>query len=206
MLALDTSGKLNDFPIVVAVSKVDKTKIINELREKVRKRSAGIASRRRIKSSDLTDEELEWFINRIDFPFKAVECDSLQYRTFKLHENLTDFRHAEMLRFSCILYQQRKKWKFEFLSLLYYAGISGMAKSDEEILIDKDYDSVSMQFIEVMLKDLMLKWNNIHVKISIAEKDDAIVAADLIAGAARRGLISSVKANVIESAIRFYKK
>jgi len=188
MLVLDTSGKLSDFPIIVAVSKVNKTQIIGELREKVRKRSAGIASRRRIKSSDLTDEELEWFINRIDFPFKVVECDSLQYRAFKL------------------LYQQRKKWKFEFLSLLYYAGISGMAKSDEEILIDKDYDSVSMQFIEVMLKDLMLKWNNIHARISIAEKDDAIVAADLIAGAARRGLISSVKANVIESAIRFYKK
>lgn len=187
MLALDTSGKLNDFPIVVAVSKVDKNQSINELREKIRNRNAGIASRRRIKSNDLTDEELEWFLNRIDFPFRVVECDSLQYRTFKL------------------LYQQRRMWKFEFLAFLYYACVSGLAKDNEEILIDKDYDSASMEFLENMLKTLLLK-NNIKIKISIVEKDDAIVAADLIAGAARRGLVSAVKTNIIELAVRFYKK
>lgn len=188
MLALDTSGKLNDLPIFVAASRADRTQFMGEFREKIKKRSPGIAARRRIKSSDLTDEELAWFLNRIDFPFRVIECDSLQYRTFKA------------------LHQQRRKWKFEFLALLYYSCISGLAKDNEEILIDKDYDSISMRFVENALKEMLLKWNNVHANVNIAEKDDAIVAADLIAGAARRGLVSSVKANAIELAIRFYKK
>lgn len=146
MLALDTSGKLNDFPIVVAISKV------------------------------------------IDFPFKVVECDALQYWTFKS------------------LYQQKKKWKFEFLSLLYYSGIEGFVKNNERVLIDKDYDEASMRFMEKRIKELVKAWNNIDIKIEIVEGHDFIVMADLIAGAARRGLLSSIKVNLMGLAIKYFKE
>ena len=129
MLALDTSGKISQFPIIVAVAKAEKIKIISELREKVRKRHKGIACRKRIKSSDLTNNELNWFMNKIDFPFRVVECDAFQYRTFKS------------------LYGVKKKWKFVFLTLGYYLTISGLVKNEEEILLDQDYDKNSMDFI-----------------------------------------------------------
>ncbi len=188
MIALDTSGKLSQFPIVVVAVKTGKTKIMDALREKVSKRHKGLASRRRIKSSDLTDNELKWFLGNVDFPFRAVQCSGEQYTSFKA------------------VYQDRKKWDFEFLAFCYFFAISGLAKRKEEVILDKDYDEKSMIFLISRLKDIFKKFENLEIDIRIAdERNEYVALADLIAGTARRGMISSVKPNIVELAVKYHK-
>lgn len=188
MLALDTSGKIGQFPLIVAVANVEKTAIIKELREKIMKRHKGLAARRRIKSSDLTDEELTWFLSRVDVPFRVVECDSLQYSAFRS------------------VYGPKPKWKFVYLMLSYYSSLQPFTKTERmNILLDKDYDKKSMEFVSDELKKILKKWDNANASVHLAESDDEHIAiADIIAGAARRGLTGSVKPNVIELGVRYY--
>ncbi|MDI6721377.1 MAG: hypothetical protein QMD85_03235, partial [Candidatus Aenigmarchaeota archaeon] len=176
------------FPLIVAVANVEKTNIMKELREKIMKRHKGLASRRRIKSNDLTDDELQWFMSRLDIPFRAVDCDALQYRSFKS------------------VYGSKPKWKFVYLALSYYSSIQPFIRDCKtNILIDKDYDTKSMKFMCTELEKILKKWDNVAASIRLAESGDECVAlADIIAGAARRGLTGSVKPNIIELGVRYY--
>lgn len=188
MLALDTSGKIGQFPLIVAVANVEKTDIMKELRGKIMKRHEGIAARRRIKSNDLTDEELQWFMSRVDVPFRAVDCDSLQYRAFRS------------------LYGSKPKWKFVYLALSYYSSFQPFTKDGKiDVLLDKDYDMKSMNFICAELEKILKKWDSVAASVRLAEGDDERIAvADIIAGAARRGLVSAVKPNIIELGVKYY--
>ncbi len=169
-LGLDTSGRLGQFPVVIACVKLEKKiSILNDLRNKVRKRHRALSSRRVIKARDLTDEELRWFMRRIKFPFAVMKITSKDFQRIRKK------------------YGMRKNWDFKFLGACYYHVISKLySKNVEKILIDRDYVKSTMLIILRTVTNLFsLKEEVPHISVSSAMNSE-IQLADLIAGTYRR--------------------
>ena len=169
-LGLDTSGRLGQFPVVIACVKLEKRiSILNDLRNKVRKRHRALSSRRVIKARDLTDEELRWFVRRINFPFAVMKVTSNDFQKIKKK------------------YRMRKNWDFKFLGACYYHVISRLYSKDvKEIFIDRDYVKSTMLIILRTVTNLFsLKEEVPHISVSSSINSE-IQFADLIAGTYRR--------------------
>jgi hypothetical protein len=170
VIGLDTSGRLGQFPVVIACVKLEKkTFILDELRNKIRRRHKALSSRKVIKARDLTNDELRWFIKRIDFPFVVMIITS------------KDFQEITKK------YGTRKNWDFKFLGACYYNLLSELYdKNVKKILIDRDYVKSTMLTILRTITNLFSLEEEIP-NISISSSLDLeIQLADLIAGAFRR--------------------
>lgn len=167
LIGIDTSGKFGDTPIVIVAAKTNgSSKLIKELREKIRKRHAGVSSRRRIKSTDLTDGELRWFVSNVSYETAFARISSEDFNSLKQK------------------YSGIKNWKEKILAALYYSVVSPIY-SQEKIVLDRDYAEATMNKIITYVKKLF-KQLKTFPEILVSGDEECIFIADLLAGAIRR--------------------
>lgn len=175
LLGVDTSGKIGQGNLYIAIVKHRDSDFMKLLREKIRKRNKAIASRRRIKASSLNKEELLWVAKNFDTYFT---CSVLTISDFsKLRKELMSISN----------------WKFKILSCVIYVTCRDKVKSNDVLLIDRDYSHNMMKRIFEYLKFFF----KLSKKNIIAESGDSfnetIAKADLIAGCGRNKIITPTK-------------
>ncbi len=180
LFGVDTSGKIGEGNLYIAVVKHKDSNFMKLLREKISKRHRALASRRRIKSSSLKKEELSWVIENFDTDFA---CSVLTIADFsKLRK--------ELMRIS--------NWKFKVLACAIYLTSRDIVKSNDVLLIDRDYSSGVMMKIFEYLKFFF----KLSGKVIIAESgnsfNETIAKADLIAGCGRRKVITPKKLSTLK--------
>jgi len=171
LFGVDTSGKIGEGNIYIAVVEHRNSNFLPLLRDVVRKRHRALASRKRVKGSELTEKELDWIVKNFDSRFSA------SFIGINAFSNLRDNLLAT------------KDWKLKILASAIFLTSKNAVNSDDVILVDRDYSEDVMERLFSYLKMLF----KINGKNPIFETgtsfNDAITKADLIARCARKGKI-----------------
>lgn len=180
LFGVDTSGKIGEGNLYIAIVGHEKTDIMHIIREKLNKRHGGLASRRRIKASTLKDDELDLVVKNIKHGYEGVVL------------TISDFSEIKK-RASCI-----KDWKIKALAAAIYLCSRRIVKKSDVVLVDRDYSEDVMKNLFSYMKTLLSGEGKDVVFESGTSFNEVIGKADLIAGCLRRGRIRPRKIEVKE--------
>lgn len=175
LFGVDTSGKIGEGNLYIAVVGHKDSDFMKQLRERVSARNKALSSRRRVKASSLKEDELSWVSQKFNSDFS---CSALK---------ISDFSEVRKRIFYL------NNWKFRALSCAIYLVCKNHVKSGDVVLIDRDYSENVMknifEYVRILFKS--------HGKEVIVESGDSfnetVAKADLIAGCGRKGVIKPHK-------------
>ena len=98
LIGIDTSGKIGQLPIGLGAVKLVNGGVLDEIKTNAGKRKKILTRRRRIKASDLVEQEIEYSVSSINMPKSSTLLKSEEYRTLK-----DEYYHI-------------KDWKFKILA------------------------------------------------------------------------------------------
>lgn len=180
LFGIDTSGKIGEGNLYIAVVRHKDSDFMKLLREKVRKRHRALASRRRIKASSLRKEELSWVADNFDTMFS---CSVVTISDFsRLRDNLMHISN----------------WKFKILSCAIYLTCKDMIKARNVLLIDRDYSENVMRKVFDYTKFFFMLSKRDIIAESGDSFNDTVAKADLIAGCGRKGVIIPKKLSTVK--------
>ena len=180
LIGVDTSGKIGEGNLFAAAVVFEKSDIMVKLREKVAKRHQALANRRRIKASDLKKNELEWFKENLNLKYSGITL------------GISDF--VLIKKAVCDL----QDWKIKTLASLFFMLCGNTAKTNDVILIDRDY---SEKVMDNIIKYVTYLFNKTKRKVIVevgTSFNEVIAEADLIAGCMRKKIIRSKNLNTKE--------
>jgi len=180
LYGVDTSGKIGEGNLYIAIVRHEETDIMNILRDKVRRRHRGLSSRRRIKASYLTRDELGWVVNNFKSRHDGVVLSIPDFSDIKKH--VSHF----------------KSWKIKVLASAIYLGCRRIVKTGDIILVDRDYSENVMKNLFDYLGCLFKSDKKNVVIESGTSFNEVIAKADLIAGCMRRNVIKPRKISIKE--------
>lgn len=169
LIGIDTSGKIGQLPIGFGAVKLVNGGILDEIKAKAGERKKILTRRRRIKASDLVEQEIEYSFSHISMPKSSTLLKSEEYRILKEK------------------YSTIKDWKFKLLASCIHFIACDITEEHDVILIDKDYGLEQMKNLCHYVKRLfsILDEKNITVDIGTSY-NEVIGLADLIAGACKK--------------------
>jgi|GEM_PF-4105654 len=166
IIGVDRSGDESSFPVVYVAVKCHDYRILDSLRQLVARRNPRKAMKSVLKASDLIDTELRFIENNTKGEAVYSVTTAKSYHKFRKDNPL--IRKAE------------QKLAFEnYLNILL-----PLAKDGDEIQLCRDFDEDSMKDILGRLRGRL----PCGVIIRLSEKSEAVIVADLLAGAKRRNL------------------
>ena len=178
LFGLDTSGKVGQCTMYIAVVKADKNddKFQETVRSIVLPRHKGLATRRKIKSSDLTRNEREKIcklINKSDYFLRELTSDTCRKLTKK-------YRYASQL-------------EVKLFASCVHITCHHEVKDGDVILIEREYSNEEQltsltKFVEILFKEI--NKINVHVEIGLSISP-TIDKADKIAGCGRSNIINA---------------
>jgi len=180
LYGVDTSGKIGEGSLYIAIVRHEETGIMNILRDKVRRRHKGLSSRRRIKASYLTKDELGWVLKNFKSRHDGVALSIPDFSDIK--------KHASHI----------KSWKIKVLAAAIYLAGRRIIKSGDVVLIDRDYSGDVMKSLLYYLRSLFAADKKEVTFESGTSFNEVIAKADLIAGCMRRNVIMPRKTSVKE--------
>lgn len=190
LFGVDTSGKIGEGNIYIAVVEHRNTDFMPLLRDVVRKRHRALAERRRIKASELTENELGWISRSFDSGYSA---SFIGINTFS-------GVRGRMMAF--------KNWKLKVLASAIFLTCPRSLKNEDVILVDRDYSENVMSDVFRYMR-LLFEINGKKPIIEAGTSFNEVIAkADLIAGCARRGKVKTreLKEKDIMETARIFKK
>jgi hypothetical protein len=171
LFGVDTSGKIGEGNLYMAVVRHKDSDFMKLLRERVSKRNRAMSLRRRIKASSLKEDELRWVSQNFNSGFS---CYALTISDF------SEIRKAVL---------SARDWKFKTLSSLIYITCRNYTKNGDVLLIDRDYSEDVMKTVFGYVKAIF-KMHGIDVIVESGDSFNEIIAkADLIAGCCRKNVI-----------------
>ncbi|MBI4439005.1 hypothetical protein HY640_03690 [Candidatus Woesearchaeota archaeon] len=172
LFGIDTSGKIGQGGLYISIVENRQTSILNDLRKKVEKRHMALASRRRIKASNLNSAELNWFIENFGSKYS---CSYLSIGTFSFLRNK---------------FMRVKNWQFKILACTFYLAMKKHVKDGDVVLIDRDYSEDVMKLLMKYLHLIMDYSGKLNVTAETGTSfNEVIVLADMIAGCGKRGAL-----------------
>jgi len=187
LFGIDTSGKIGEGNLYIAIVAHEKDDLMSALRERLNKRHGGLASRRRIKASTLNDSELDFVAKNVRHGYDGALL------------SISDF--AEVKKKTSNI----SNWKIKTLAAAIYLCSRRIVKMSDVVLVDRDYSEDVMKNIFSYLKVLFKRDGKDVVFESGTSFNEVIGKADLIAGCLRRGRINPRKIEVKEL-IRYMKE
>lgn len=180
LFGVDTSGKIGEGNLYIAIVRHKDSDFMERLREKVSKRNRAVSVRRRIKASSLKEDELQWVSRNFNSDFS---CHALTISDFSnIRKNILSVGN----------------WRFKALSCVIYLACKNHVKSDDVILVDRDYSENVMKKIFEYVK-FLFKYHGKQVIVESGDSFNEIIAkADLIAGCGRKNVIKPRKIEIKE--------
>lgn len=175
LYGIDTSGKIGEGNLYVAIVRHEETNIMDKLRVKVRRRHKGLSSRRRIKASYLTRDELGWLLKNFRSIHDGVILSISAFSNIK--------KRASHI----------KSWKIKALAAAIYLAGRRIIKSGDVVLVDRDYSEDVMKSLFNYLSQLFKADEKDVTFESCTSFNEVIAKADLIAGCMRRDVIKPRK-------------
>src|SRR3990167_2856150 len=163
LFGIDTSGKIGQGSLYISIVENRQTSILDDLRKKVEKRHMALASRRRIKASNLNSVELNWFIENFGSKYS---CSYLSIGAFSFLRNK---------------FMRVKNWQFKILACTFYLAMKKNVKDGDVVLIDRDYSEDVMKLLMKYLHLIMDYSGKINIAIETGTSfNEVIVFADMI--------------------------
>jgi len=176
LFGVDTSGKIGQGNLYLSVVEYKQTDIMEKLREKVSKRHMALASRRRIKATDLKESELKWFVDNFLLKYSASILSISSFSALR----------KEMLNV--------KDWKFKTLASSIYFSSKNLIRNNDVLLIDRDYSENVMKSILAYTRTLFEKLDRKNVIVEVGTSFNEVIAiADIVAGCAKRKQVDCKK-------------
>jgi hypothetical protein len=190
LFGVDTSGKIGQGNLYVAAIEYQKTDILADLRTKVAKRHKALASRRRMKASELNDNEKKWFIDNFSLNYSS-SCLSIPV--------------FSQLRCK---FMYIKNWRFKILASAIYLTLKNRVKDSDVILLDRDYSEDVMKHLKRCIEFLFSLDNKHDVVVDVGTSFNEVIAlADLVAGCSshRIAKFKELQLREIEDMVRLLK-
>lgn len=169
LIGIDTSGKIGQLPIGLGAVKLVSSGILDEIKAKAGERKKILTRRRRIKASDLVEQEIEYSFSRINMPKSSTLLKSEEYRILKEE------------------YYYIKDWKFKILASCIHYIANNITDEHDVILIDKDYGLEQMKNLCHYVGRLFFVLDEKHITVDIGTSYNEVIGlADLIAGACKK--------------------
>lgn len=171
LFGIDTSGKIGEGNIYIAVVEHKNTNFVSLLRDIVRKRHRALASRRRFKAAELTENELAWAARNFDSNYSA------SFMGISTFSKLRDVLHTS------------KNWKLKILAASIFLTCGNKVNTDDMVLVDRDYSEDVMEHLFNYMKLLFQAKEKKPIIETGSSFNEIITRADIIAGCARKGKV-----------------
>lgn len=173
LFGVDTSGKIGQGTLYISIVEDGKTSVLSELRKKIEKRHLALASRRRIKASNLNQLELKWFIDSLPLNY---DSSCLSISTFsKLRKRFMNV----------------KNWKIKILACAVYITSRRIVANDAVILIDRDYSEDVMKNLIKYIGLFFEYFDTNRVVVDVGTSFNEVIAlADIVAGCSKRSVMT----------------
>jgi hypothetical protein len=162
IIGVDRSGDESNFPIVYAAVRYSDSKAIESFRKYLRKTRAG----KSLKANLLLDRDLKKFESLFKGKVNYYVVTAKEYDKFRK-------RNAKVK-------SPEQKYSFE----CYLKILRSLVKEGDEIIMCKEFDERSMKDIAHKLKHRLKR----SLRINLTHRSEAVIVADLLAGAKRREL------------------
>ena len=160
IIGVDRSGDESNFPIVYAAVRYSDSTAIERFRKYLRKTRAG----KRLKANLLSDRDLK--------KFESLFKGKVNYYVVTAKEYVKFRKRNPKIK------SPEQKYAFE----CYLKILLSLVGNGDEVNLCKEFDERSMKDIAHKLKHRLRK----NFRINLTHSSEAVVAADLLAGAKRR--------------------
>jgi hypothetical protein len=189
IVGVDTSGKIKQAPLYVAIVRLDrKDDAIRKVIKKAGARKSVLLSRRSVKAVDLTEDELKFFMQNLKNPYAVSVLTVGKLRGF-----VNVFRNV-------------RNWRYKLLAAQIHFTSERYVVPSDVVVIDRDYTSVVMDELCNCVKRLFkADGKEVHVLVGSRYTEDAIALADLVAGSARKSAVLARKFELEDAKKRLEK-
>jgi len=161
IVAVDTSGKIDQLPMWIGVVKPIRRGILDNLRKSVGERVPVLLTRRRLDGKYLNQEEIKTLKKNVNFSTKVLRAPT----------------YASCLRDFRLLHDP----KVRILASAIFLALRDLRVQEEDvILIDKDYDYDKMRFLCSSVAFLLRKFEGKDLNVEVGTSyNESIGLADI---------------------------